>query len=592
MFWSNISKVLTFLYQTCKLFGIQFFVFVCMFLIINLLVPSFINQNSVWFLFLFSFFLAYILSNSTRKHLLAALLLSFFFFLFWYFLFFLIADITIDGNTYHLEAILEIFKGKSFFFDVFESKWLNYYPKTLEVMFSGFASFFSNPDMWRIFKIFLIFISFVNVLFLFKKLKHSQLSFGYVFLIAFFSVLNPVVLSQFFTLYLDDILYLLLLNFWIYFFLEEIPLSFLYLTLLFSAKINYAFFWFFALLTMFFVNSIYYKYRFWDLLLAYRQRLAGKTFFRYCVIIVFFLVAFHQYILNYIKYSNPAYWFIWDKRVDIISMFQPPFIRDQNKLSKFFYLYTSYSKNACFTDSCLEGFVFTPFTDFIHNFFSTYSALSACDSNINWFWNIFSFLLFVSLSLFVICCLFFYKQTKKILFTHPYFYIILYILLCVFSLPFPWARYFPLLYLFPFFIIAILNKKRIYCFFIFLYVLNTFLIIYSVFSQYKINFTLKRMQYHLLSEYSSSLPSSVYYTAATGHHVIQKFSSFYSPILSQLPFSKQSKTDLFSLCWIKSDNEIKTSEGWLKIASDCPNWGKIFVTEPGYYTANEFVYIK
>lgn len=572
------------LFNLAKIYFFSFFIFILLFLITNFLFSQIIDSLFVSILFLFSFLLWWLTSKPKKN--INLLLLFWSLILIWWLwslIFYYIRDISVDWNTYHLEAIFSIFNWVSFFKDNFSSIRLNYYPKTIEILFSGFSSFFSNYDMGRIFKLFLIILSLINVNFFFHNIKKkNKINLGnsiksnniYLYLLlSFIIVFNPVVLYQFFSLYIDDVLYLLLINFFIYFFLKETKIALIVFSILISSKISYALFGWLGLLFSIFGYSFFYKQSLKESISYHYKKLWGITLIRIVFIFILFFVWTHQYIINSYKYNNPFYWFIWEGKKDIITMFQPPKMKKTNKLNKFRQTFFSYSRNYCVTDQCLSYFSFDK--KWLQEYITSYRALTNVDPNINGFWNLYSILLLfffinISFSLFSLIKKKVLKNKDKNKHKYNYFSLcglfIIYILICMILLPFPWARYSPLFYLLPLISLIYISKKHQKTV-LFLYIINLLLIGWFISIKYGKYWLLKYQQIQTIKEISFQ---KIYYTSYyEWSYFPKKFLSFYKNTILANPTKKINKEMFFDICWIKDNSKIITSYNAIY---KCPNW--------------------
>ena len=90
-------------------------------------------------------------------------------------------------------------------------------------------------------KLFLIFITFWNYFYWLKKYDRKISIFNVI--LWTLVILNPVVVNQFFTLYIDDVLFLFLINTLFYTFIWEYFFWLIVFSIMWSAKITYLAFW-------------------------------------------------------------------------------------------------------------------------------------------------------------------------------------------------------------------------------------------------------------------------------------------------------------------------------------------------------------
>jgi len=569
------------LYWIGKIYFVSFFSFICLVVGTNLLYSQIISTSLIAIFFVLSFFIGWIFIDRKWINLLLTFVILLALSIIWFILFYFIWDISVDGNTYHLEIIIKLFKWASLFFDSFKSTWLSYYPKTIEILFSWFSSFFKNPDMWRILKIFLIWISLINSLYLIKKIRNWKFKRRY-FLLATIIVLNPVVIYQFFTLYIDDILYLLLINFFIYFFIWETKMALLVFAIMISSKISYLLFGGLWLVAIIWINGIYYRKSYIGIIKHTYMSISTNKIIRISIITLIGIVWLHQYIINAYRYHNSLYGFAWAWKQDIISMFQPPVMKDRDVISKFAYTYFSYSRNYCITDDC-QRFINPTTKAWIREFFWSYQTLGKYDPNLNGFWNIYSILLILSIA-FLIYHIANYKKRKnksqEIIST----IIVAYILLDTSLLPFPRARYFPLLYLLPIiFILSSRNKIKIGI--LILYLINGLIIVWIITTIYWRNGASKIRQYEFMNKVSIN---KIYYTKFLKEsYFYEKFFWYYQNRLKNIEKIEIDRNELLKKCWISS--YLQVNEAYDRTLK-CPKWWYVLRGDYGSHT-DEFFYI-
>jgi hypothetical protein len=247
--------------------------------------------------------------------------------------FYFIRDPSVDGNSYHAEMILGVLNGKS----LFSLDWMyvrnTYYPKTIEVLFSGFSALTDTLDAGRILKLILIVLSGINVVQFLKSfpLAQSWKNWRWIGVFVFIIVVNPVVMYQFFTLYIDDVLYLLLVNFLMYVWLGNTKIALFVFALMVGAKLSYGFFGVLGLLVVIGSLACVRKVSFLNVVSACYQDLGKTSWVRILVLLMGIWVGLHQYLANAWNFHNPLYGFVGEGKKDIISMFQPPQMQKQSK---------------------------------------------------------------------------------------------------------------------------------------------------------------------------------------------------------------------------------------------------------------------
>ena len=569
-------------YKVWKIYFLSFFIFFVLIFLFDIFFNSLITVNFVKFIFLFSFLWSWYFIDRKLKTVLMSIVSLSIIFLIWYVLFYFIWDASIDWNTYHLQILFDLFNGHNIFLGESSSKWLNYYPKTIEILFGWFGSFFRNYDMWRILKLTVILLSFLNITYVIKK-NVWKLTWWH-FLITLLIVLNPVVLSQLFTFYIDDVLYLLLINFAVYVFLWDVKIWLIVFSLMVSAKLSYLCFWLISIVFLVLILSIYKKENVLKIIKDYYNLISEKWLVRILFVILIILVSWYQYLINTFKYHNPLYWFYWEWKTDIISMFEPPVMKDKNKILKFIYVYFSYSSNYCVSDDCQNFMKIDKW--FLKNFYNSYSALLFPDPNLNWFWNLFSVLLLLSTVLLIFSC-FKYKKIKNC--KTIYGIMVLYVLFCTALLPFPWARYIPVLYCIPLLIILFLNteNKFFWKLILFIYAVNIVLILFFVWKTCFYRWIAKIKQQGFINNVWNV--SEIYYTEEYEDSFMDsKFLLFYFDDFSWDIVKEDNIDYVTSLCWITSYSEILDS---YNLILSCPNSWYMMLSD--YWNSiSDYFYIK
>lgn len=207
-------------YEVGKICFAMFFIFFLILSLSSLFFQTTFGQDGIVISFFLSFLLAWLLVSRKWKHFWGALGFLTILTGIGYAVLYFLLDPSVDGNTYHSEAILGILGGKSLFSMDYISR-NTYYPKIIEALFSGFSAITDTLDAGRIFKLILMVLSGINVVVFLRKVweKGWWKKWWRIALFTIIIVVNPVVMYQFFTLYIDDVLYLLLVNVLIYFFL-------------------------------------------------------------------------------------------------------------------------------------------------------------------------------------------------------------------------------------------------------------------------------------------------------------------------------------------------------------------------------------
>lgn len=132
-----------------------------------------------------------------------------------YLLFFWNYDLSVDGNTYHASIIHRLLSGWNMFTQTdtpyYSGKpWIENYPKNAELLFAIFSSPFGSTDFGRIAKLLFIEIAGALAFYFGKRVLNLPSSISLAFACAV--LFNPVIVSQLFTRYIDDIVCLSIAN--------------------------------------------------------------------------------------------------------------------------------------------------------------------------------------------------------------------------------------------------------------------------------------------------------------------------------------------------------------------------------------------
>lgn len=418
-----------------KSFFLWIFTYLIFCVIWNLLVLNQINYFYI-IIAILSYLISFIFTwkNLKKKYIIFTYLNVFI----WLILFKYIYDISFDWNTYHLYIIKEILAKNNLIYwnygEIFN--YLNFYPKIIEIIFSLFWSIFWE-NYSRIFKIFLISVTFLNYFELLNKLKLKK-DFKNI-IIWILIILNTVVINQFFTLYIDDVLYLLFLN-WIFYFFEGSYIFWSIVLVLASfSKINFILFsciWVFISLIL--KHKILKDF-------DYKKILNKKNIL---IILAITIICGYQNILNTFNYWNPFYGFVWKSKNFALNMAndKPPLLKSW-KNQDFFYTYSSLSNIDCKIDNhCLKPINLISL-NWIKDFFSSYKLTYIYDLQTWWFWNIYNIILI--LGLFWISWKIVYLSVKKDFNNDFYLWIsaLTFGVIIILVMPILWARYVSLLYL-------------------------------------------------------------------------------------------------------------------------------------------------
>ena len=370
-------------------------------------------------------------------------------------------DLTVDGNSYHKTAIAFIKNGWNPFYesardfqknnnkvikiskDTKLDLWIEHYPKATWILAATIYSMTGNIESGKcitmIFSIMLFLLSF--------NLLKNRINKKWAFIISLLVVLNPIVLAQLFTYYVDGLMGILFLIEILLLFLVDpkqktnklIWINLVTICTVFT-NLKYT-----GLLCSGVIAATFYFY--W--LIRYRK---DKEFFlifkRITInfIITFitaiFLVGANSYIKNTLDHHNPLYPIIGKNKVDIITTMQPKSFKNKNMIEKFVISLFSKSENVTYGEK--EPTIKYPFKLYKTEIDELYAA----DLRIGGFGPLFALITIITTPIFIYLVFKIIKKDKEIS-----SYIILSLISIIVSSILVgenwWARYVPQLYLIP-----------------------------------------------------------------------------------------------------------------------------------------------
>lgn len=278
-------------------------------------------------------------------------------------------DLTVDGNTYHKTAIAFINSGwnplgegiKEYqkthddIIKIQESSkadlWVEHYPKATWILAATIyhmtGSIESGKCISFIFMIMLMMISYECL----RRILDKRWAFG----ISILLTLNPIMLSQFFSYYVDGIMGIMfIIECLLLFQLKEkepVPKE-LWICLIAIASI-FVNLKFTGLLCSGGIAAVFYFYDLWknrkekDLKTIF-LRITGMFVVVY--VIAIFLVGSNSYVKNTIDHHNPLYPIIGKDKVDIVTTMQPKDFNEMSHLKKFVYALFSKTANTTYDD--------------------------------------------------------------------------------------------------------------------------------------------------------------------------------------------------------------------------------------------------
>ncbi len=372
-------------------------------------------------------------------------------------------DLTVDGNSYHKTAIAFIKNGWNPIYETsreFQADndkvvkiekdrkldlWIEHYPKATWVIAAVIYNMTGNIESGKcitlILSIMLLIITY-NVL---RKILDKSKYWPSI--ISCLVVLNPIVLSQLFSYYVDGIMGIL--------FLIEILLLFLINP---KEKTNILLWICLTSICVIFTNIKYTGllcsgviaatfYFYW--LIKYRKdKDFIKVFKRVTInfIIVFvtaiFFVGSNSYVKNTIDHHNPLYPIIGKDKVDIITTMQPKSFGNKNMAEKFVISLFSKTENVGYGEK--EPTLKLP----IKVYRSEIGELYAPDVRIAGFGPLFALIIIVTMPIFIYSAIKIIRKEKKLA-HYIYLPIIAVLVSSILVGENWWARYVPQLYLFP-----------------------------------------------------------------------------------------------------------------------------------------------
>lgn len=370
-------------------------------------------------------------------------------------------DLTVDGNSYHKTAIAFIKNGWNPFYECardFQKNnnkvikiskdtkldlWIEHYPKATWILAATIYNMTGNIESGKcitmIFSIMLFLISF-NIL---KNIINKN----WAFIISLLVVLNPIVLAQLFTYYVDGLMGILFLIEILLLFLVEpkqktnklIWINIITICTVFT-NLKYT-----GLLCSGVIAATFYFY--W--LIKYRK---DKEFFlifkRITInfIITFitaiFLVGANSYIKNTLDHHNPLYPIIGKNKVDIITTMQPKSFKNKNMIEKFVISLFSKSENVTYGEK--EPTIKYPFKLYKTEIDELYAA----DLRIGGFGPLFALITIITTPIFIYLVFKIIKKDKEIS-SYIFLSLISIIVSSILVGENWWARYVPQLYLIP-----------------------------------------------------------------------------------------------------------------------------------------------
>lgn len=369
-------------------------------------------------------------------------------------------DLTIDGNSYHKTAIAFIKNGWNPIYETtrqFQKNnsnvvkidksdkmdlWIEHYPKATWIIAAVIYNMTGNIESGKCITLILSIMLYVITYNVLRKILDKKWST----IISLITVLNPIVLVQIFTYYVDGIMGIL--------FLMELLLLFMVKP---TEKTNIILWMCLISICTIFTNIKYTGllcsgviaatfYFYW--LIKYRKDPDYKKIVKritICFTIVFsiaiFLVGANSYIKNTIDHKNPLYPIVGKDKVDIITTMQPKSFGKKNMFEKYFISLFSKTENVSYGSK--EPTMKLP----IKVYKTEIDELYAADTRIGGFGPLYALVFILTIPVFIYSIIKILKSEKD-----KAQYIILPIIAILLSSLLVkeiwWARYVPQLYLF------------------------------------------------------------------------------------------------------------------------------------------------
>lgn len=388
-----------------------------------------------------------------------------------------IKDGSWDGSSYHLEIIWNFIHGYSFVSTKTLDLWSHVYPKNQEILLSIFASIDQwYIDMGRVIKFVLMGITILSV-YHFTRRSYPHLRTYWTIFIFLGILFHPLILSQVFTKYIDDMLYMFFILYVISFLSWEYVISLLLFALFVGSKLNYVIYIGVSFPLLVIIASKLKHIDWKDILREARSIFLQKKVYSVWILLISFIIASYIYWINIYNYHNPVYPLLWTNSIEVVSNNLPANLVHVPKPIAHFYSFFSYS----LSDFTQNAYLINPFaSDFWELSLRSYRNIEV-DTRMSGFGSLWSIVFFITI-LHSIFLFFFSKKYRCILLS-----IFLTSFAILIFMPFAWARFIPFFYLFPFLISIWLRWKyrKYYTIFILsIFILNTVLYVGSYYGRY------------------------------------------------------------------------------------------------------------
>lgn len=268
-----------------------------------------------------------------------------------------IYDTSWDGQFYHQEAVYQLKNGWNPFHQplpdsVNRAIWINHYPKGAEIPQAAIYAITNKIETGKATN----FILFAAAFFLILSflLSHHRFSIKKSVFISSLITLNPIIINQWFTYYVDGQMACLLVCLVIAFISLTEFFNKYYFILLVSVLICALNIKFTAIAYVGIFTLSFFIYLLWNK----KYQLFRKLLFplAFTIAIGVFLVGYNPYVTNTIKYEHPFHPLMGKQKVNIMKGNFPIGFAEKNRFEKFFVSFFSHTDNA----GSWEGTVRTP----------------------------------------------------------------------------------------------------------------------------------------------------------------------------------------------------------------------------------------
>ncbi len=374
-----------------------------------------------------------------------------------------IYDLSWDGQWYHQDAIIKLYKGWNPIYSVSTTNnvgsselWINHYTQGIWIIEANILRLTERIQSAKVLTLVLVLITILNSIYVFQKYKLSKNIFiSILFSIAI--VLNPIAISQIFSFYVDGISALMVTNIimLLYIYFKENHSKSILVILLFiiSIYINVKF------SNLVYISIILFGY--FLILLYTKRKIDFNYIFSFSIIYLFsaVIIGYSSYTKNTIEKGHPFYPLMGEGSYSgLISRIQKPanFDSTNNRLDNFIignlFAFPQYSR------SPFEYKVRLPFTP------TTYFQYFSTDAEIAGFGAIYFDILIVLFTCIIFSMLYLYKKRRELYILNKNKLIVGIIIVvtlfssCLINDGMHVSRYIPQFYLIPFILLIFTYK--------------------------------------------------------------------------------------------------------------------------------------